>query len=261
MDNIFFYHSFPRSFKNEKDALQKGIKIVRSMVEMGFLLTQEIVDWGKYLKLNEIRPNRIDQKRICFTALNPKELKNHMAKWGIFSLEFNTQNIRLLGAMPVFYVPSVIKKEDQYRFPSQALVKKLLITLSLKNGLPIECGDGIRGLFGLLYPTEDPIQDPELENYRLREWRITGNTVQYLGVTDKLNEEEKQKVKEIDNEFFTDKQLSSCWKFFKLNNKHVLTYATQIIVPDELVIEVSKILKSSINDPPSVTSISDFETQ
>jgi hypothetical protein len=45
------------------------------------------------------------QKRICFTELTVSELPQHAKEFGRFSLEFDIDTLRRLGAIPVFYIP------------------------------------------------------------------------------------------------------------------------------------------------------------
>jgi hypothetical protein len=178
MDDMYFYHSFPRGFKNDhENEIITGLKTIESMAKVGLLLTPEKVRWDKHLGVVNIIPQIILQRRICFTLLNQNELiEKHAIEYGRFALEFDAVNLRLLGAMPMFYVPTKSKISDNIEFiPSQVLVIRLLRNLNLLQELKAneEIINGVKGAFGLLYPTESGDKDPELKNYLLREWRIT----------------------------------------------------------------------------------------
>ena len=82
---MYFYHSFPnpRHCSNEEEKKSKGIKIIESMTEMGFLLTPETIEWSKHLGEKGL-PN-VEQKRFCFTYIDPIELDEHCKNFGIFS--------------------------------------------------------------------------------------------------------------------------------------------------------------------------------
>jgi hypothetical protein len=62
------------------------------------------------------------KKRICFTELSPGELAGHAEKFGHFSLEFEIETVRRLGAMPVFYVPQPTSEATDGSLIGSALV-------------------------------------------------------------------------------------------------------------------------------------------
>jgi hypothetical protein len=106
MKERFFYHSFPRR-KLADDAVPRGLAILRSMARSGLLLTPEQTVWSEFLQNGKRSdPIQIFQIRACFTELNPEELMDHAKQFGSFSIEFEIESLRLLGAMPVFYLPS-----------------------------------------------------------------------------------------------------------------------------------------------------------
>lgn len=106
MEQRFFYHSFPRRGKNEAQENEKGLKILQSICNSGLLLTPEVSEY-KYEHANGTPPRveQILQKRICFTELSPKELKQHSLNFGHFSIEYEIEVLKKMGAIPVFYIP------------------------------------------------------------------------------------------------------------------------------------------------------------
>ena len=103
-----FFHSFPRPRKGEarRRQLQKGSRIAYSVLENGLLLSPENYD------LPVLGNDRFTldsfsavQRRICFTELEPKELAEHGKIFGPFALAYRIEDLRGLGALPVFYVP------------------------------------------------------------------------------------------------------------------------------------------------------------
>ena len=96
----FFYHSFPRP-QRKSNSVSPGLNVLASMLKSGLLLTPEVICWeqdgGQLCHL---------QRRICFTELCPTELPSHRADSCPFALELTADNLRELGGIPVFYVPS-----------------------------------------------------------------------------------------------------------------------------------------------------------
>jgi hypothetical protein len=102
----FFYHSFPRRFRNSDNEITAGCKILTSIRDYGLLLLPEIVSW-QYPHADGSPPRRITsiQRRACFTELSPCELTKHSDEFGHFALEFPIDTLKSLGAIPVFYIP------------------------------------------------------------------------------------------------------------------------------------------------------------
>jgi hypothetical protein len=238
MQDTFFYHSFPSRFIKEYDeAIEKGYKTLESIVDIGLLLTPEEVNWESHLgPIGAVRL-RIRQKRISFTFLEEKDIRDHMIKWGPFSLVFSFDSIRALGAMPLFYVPCVRNSSSDSALPPQVMIGRLWRAWQILGLLDSNCLAGIRGLFGLLYPTEyGKEKEEKLGNYKLREWRITGNSLEVL-FAQKLIEryelelEEKQRLRDLDQKFFCEDNLQETLKIRNFRKKHILTYADKILVP------------------------------
>ena len=75
----FFYHSFPRRFRESRVITKKkGLSILTSIAERGFLLVPEIIEWREPLTDGSFsKPIQNCQKRICFTELEREELPKH----------------------------------------------------------------------------------------------------------------------------------------------------------------------------------------
>jgi len=265
-EDLYFYHSFPKGYYYKRSIEKEiGIKILESICTIGFILAPEVVNWKKSIGI-ETEPHNIRQQRICFTLLNPREVKGHSKEFGRFSIEFNTDVLRNIGAMPVFYVPKGIETNES---PSIFMIDKILKALNIMNLFDSTISFGIKALLGYLYPADDEYE--ELKNYRLKEWRITGNTLlNYIRKKENLSkkdidlaEYEKNKLIEINHQFFTEyigeakkfRRVDKCMKLYKFNSKHVLNYANRIIVPDDVEKETRKIVEKN-NIDCAVTSLS-----
>ena len=86
--------------------------MLSSVRDSGLLLTPEIVPWNyPHADGSVPRVERILQRRVCFTELVPSELQGHAVEFGRFALEFTTHNVRKLGGIPVFYIPTLAQTE------------------------------------------------------------------------------------------------------------------------------------------------------
>jgi hypothetical protein len=102
----YFYHSFPRPKKHGIDQLQKGLKILESILDFGLVLAPEIIRW-EYPHADGAPPRPLEtvQRRVCFTELAPQGLCEHAKEFGPFALEFEIDTLKALHALPVFYIP------------------------------------------------------------------------------------------------------------------------------------------------------------
>ncbi|WP_157817108.1 abortive infection system antitoxin AbiGi family protein [Bradyrhizobium sp. SK17] len=108
MSDRFFFHSFPRGRAGETsdNVVQRGLKILAFMREVGLVLAPELVKWditGLVGGANETLETL--QRRICFTELSIAELPQHSITFGPIALAFTIEKLRTAGAMPVVYVP------------------------------------------------------------------------------------------------------------------------------------------------------------
>jgi hypothetical protein len=103
-----FFHSFPRPRKGETQhqQLEKGCRIADSILENGLLLSPENYDLP-VLGNDRLTQDSFSavQRRICFTELELEGLADHSKVFGPFALAFKIDDLRRLGALPVFYIP------------------------------------------------------------------------------------------------------------------------------------------------------------
>jgi hypothetical protein len=126
MQERFFYHSFPRRGRDGSQATSKGLAILQSIIRSGLLLTPEKIEWTEFLQDGTQSPSiQMFQKRICFTELAPLELAEHARAFGPFAVEFSIENLRLLGGIPVFYLPKPSTRERDLEGIASALVARL----------------------------------------------------------------------------------------------------------------------------------------
>jgi hypothetical protein len=110
----FFYHSFPRPRQGEthNETATRGWAILQSMTQLGLVLAPEVVEWLTPVSLGTPSPIQILQRRVCFTELSQHELSGHSTRFGPFALEFETNALRRVGALPVIYMPQALSEKD-----------------------------------------------------------------------------------------------------------------------------------------------------
>ena len=124
MTDRFFYHSFPR--RGSKGSSERGLAILSSILESGLLVTPELISFNESLEDGTSSAEAvIQQKRICFTELPPKELPSHAETFGTFALEWDLQTLRQMGACPVFYVPIVGSSGEDLSGVGAAMLTRL----------------------------------------------------------------------------------------------------------------------------------------
>jgi hypothetical protein len=106
-----FYHSFPRRkpSDNPEEVVATGLELLKGIRSIGLVLAPEVVDWTFPQVDGSTKTIRHRQTRICFTELSPAELVGHAKSFGPFSLEFTIKLLRQFGALPVIYVPQMVK--------------------------------------------------------------------------------------------------------------------------------------------------------
>ena len=182
----FFYHSFPRPRRDEsyEDTTARGWGLLKLIREIGLVLAPEIVEWytpGQNT-LGTPNPIRVLQRRICFTELSPQELSRHSDRFGPFALEFEVEELRRMGALPVIYMPQALSEQDHLALLGPFIVGHL---------------DQIRRLLDKLIQLEqfsDPeyVQDhfgkPVVDNplMNLRNTNESGNIVQEFSVSSEV---------------------------------------------------------------------------
>ncbi|HUZ93822.1 MAG TPA: hypothetical protein VMU57_02815, partial [Edaphobacter sp.] len=106
-----FYHSFPRRRASDTPEVinEKGLELLVAISQMGLILAPEVVEWSIPLSDGSTKVIRHRQMRICFTELSQSELPRHAEVFGPFAMEFHIDILRQLGALPVIYVPQMVK--------------------------------------------------------------------------------------------------------------------------------------------------------
>ncbi len=96
------------------------------MATSGLLFTPERTVWREFRQDGQQgTPIEVFQKRACFTELGPPELEAHSAQFGSFAIEFEIENLRLLGATPVFYLPTPGAEERAMGGVAAAMVARM----------------------------------------------------------------------------------------------------------------------------------------
>jgi len=112
MNSRYLYHNFPRR-PDPKNNYTKGEAILKSIERYGLLLTPELITciiiWP--LKWQNYNFTYV-QQRVCFTELAQNELAEHSKIFGNYALEFTIESGRDLGAVPVFYIPTSVSKDN-----------------------------------------------------------------------------------------------------------------------------------------------------
>jgi hypothetical protein len=103
----FFFHTFPRWKKDEtrEATIERALKILDFMKQVGLVLAPEIVTWELPLPAGNVERLSLLQRRACFTELAYGELADHAAIFGPFSLAFDIDRLRNAGLTPVIYAP------------------------------------------------------------------------------------------------------------------------------------------------------------
>jgi len=116
--------------------LRKGLGILKSIVENGILLTPESIEWEEPLENGTLVNKMIAIAKSCsFTEIPLNRLKTHSDKFGYFSIEFNIEVLRKLGAIPVFYLPRACEGDDSLESLASSLMIRLGEIQELLNNL------------------------------------------------------------------------------------------------------------------------------
>jgi hypothetical protein len=107
--NRHFFHSFPRPKAGEQEdaTLERGLRILAAMKEIGLVLAPEIVEWDVGSITSGREQLRFLQRRASFTELSVAELAAHSKTFGPIALSFDIGKLREAGATPVIYVAQV----------------------------------------------------------------------------------------------------------------------------------------------------------
>ncbi len=106
-----FYHSFPRIRQSDtaESVEGRGLKLLEMISNTGLILAPEVVEWSIPLQDGSTKIIAHRQIRICFTELSMPELSQHSKVFGPFSVGFSISFLRQLGALPVIYVPQMLR--------------------------------------------------------------------------------------------------------------------------------------------------------
>lgn len=123
----YFYHNFPRRYKDDETLhIEKGLSILASIKQSGFVLTPEITEWREPISDGSLsKPWKVVQKRCCFTELVPSDVANHSDVFGKFALEFEIPILRQLGGIPVFYLPRATNEDRGLESLASALLARI----------------------------------------------------------------------------------------------------------------------------------------
>lgn len=123
-----FYHSFPRPRpgETEEQIIEKGLLILKCIYEIGLIFAPEILEWKQPLVNGTTRTTLLRQKRLSLTELDRSEVARHSVNFGPFSLEFNIDTLRQLGALPVVYMPQQLKNHPALSSIGSSVVTQLL---------------------------------------------------------------------------------------------------------------------------------------
>jgi hypothetical protein len=128
----YFYHSFPRKWRETDAEIEKGCTILSIIRDSGLIMAPEIVEWRyEYLDGSPARTAEVLQRRISFTELPPEEVAGHAKKFGRFALEFEVPVLKALGAIPVFYIPQALSMAKGAEGAASTLVMQFLDGMSL----------------------------------------------------------------------------------------------------------------------------------
>ena len=136
-----------------------------------------------------------------------------------------------------------------------------------------ELANSLRGLSGLIYPTEKKIEE-SLSYYQQREWRIIpymamsnkkkeGEGSEYQNIDRAIGKLEKDALLEIDANFFKKKlrfnsglhrRVDKCRFFQGLDDNPLINSVRRIIVPGDYVKAVSRLMEE-IEDSPAIVAI------
>jgi len=227
-----FYHTFVRE-RRGRNQPEASLLVLDSILASGLLLVPEEIRVPLVPGIAASERDRLilRQLRLSLTMLdlgqNLDDLRRHAALFGPITVELQHEALRSAGVLPVLYFPSptvgtpgasdlgfriladlysigrLVAKYAQVCPDETADVPRLLATL--------------RGLASAFYPADtlqvmdrdrgawSDVLSHDLRYFRQREWRLIGGLAWDGGeVCSPLSEHERQRLREIDAEFFCD---------------------------------------------------------
>lgn len=278
-----FYHAFPR--RRDVDPLT----ILASMIDSGFLLVPEMVSWQNFLSRNFGREGlgRFQtwtlQVRFCPTELMPpdsddreKTFEHHASRFGAFAIEFDSEKLRQLGALPVLYLPrqrAMGSADDVGLRVLSHLTTLKTFLLEGRSGPPTSLGrrlieemtrehpacanirlESIRRVIGQFYPTERGLDDEDLSYFRQREWRVMSDLMPD-GACRPLTNQEARNLHNIDHRFFADNgwtlddprfarpRTSYCLFVEHIEGERVFSFVRRVVCPMDSVTRVKELVR------------------
>ena len=126
MQQEYFYHSFPRSKRDEtvEENLERGVLTLQSIIKNGLLITPEVMELPFDLDKNQ-KP--LVQSRLCFTLIPNDKLLEHMNKFGKFSIEWDTKILKEMGVIPTMYMSVFdFHGQDNLKYATPKFLSRLL---------------------------------------------------------------------------------------------------------------------------------------
>ena len=263
------YHSFPRSFVNRADVLERGLLVLESIVTRGLLFTPDDAVWAKAGEGQQAGDWRISQRRFCLTALQPHDLTRHAKTFGPFALEFSLRELIPIGAIPAFYLPVALHGTEA---PGAALIRGLghiaeivakLKTAEFKDisprllsGQSAEELDGtLKAVTNLFCQIAPPNAEDLLSYYREQEWRLISNFA-HSGqpLTRELTDSDASAIAMINQEYFEETiqyhgepctRISACRIMSQYAGQSVARLIKRIMVPNAVVEKARQIVSAS----------------
>ncbi len=237
------FHSFPRRQAGKSGEKALARKILCSILDSGLLLLPEVVGIPEEIELQSDsadepggRTLSAIQRRFCLTMLASREVVGHKEVFGRCSVQFSAFATRLLGAIPVIYLPLGASEEGNSALgvtllhclaEAQCLLTRLQARseqrakgelepaletafAELISGVraPSRLAATIQLVSQLFYPCDrsgslNQAASDSLDYYGQREWRILdGFTRAGKPTSDHPTAAERDYLVQIDKEFF-----------------------------------------------------------
>lgn len=273
---VNLYHSFPRGPR--KDDSTYGLAVLESILDIGLLITPEE---AKAPRCAQMSKKLFLQRRLCFTALNRKELPRHADTFGPFSFEFDPADLRDFGVLPAFYLsmglPSgkLLHQAGGYVLRSIVAIKDMIKTMldrrdggtraekkliysifsgRLQNKKEFELRHlfwALDAVLNLYYPTEDLERNSILGYYEQREWRITPNfSKNRKWHYPKVEREARENLLKLNPRFFKKalktskgRRIDYCYSFPTIGKRRLLDRTSCLFVPKEAVAQAKQLVK------------------
>jgi hypothetical protein len=99
-----FCHSFPRI--DELRNCSRALEVLRSICESGLLLVPEELSFPEETGGSDAAGRIFAiQRRFCLTMITQGRIREHSRHFGPITVSFEPASARILGAIPVMYLP------------------------------------------------------------------------------------------------------------------------------------------------------------